>query len=349
VHIHFDQAATPANPAAFCLRNYDFNVFSMSLEEYRQKPSYREDGVDYAEKYIDVAVDRFSLMIHFPAQMCFAQFPSFAAYRHRGAAEIRDDKLNKRVQQHSYYSPLLNTAILEIANPPLGCSYRIFWHVREADQKSARLTATQRKRQRLFAQKLLKIRALLNKETPPDSKLLPMLEPVFKVLASYGESVRQMLQEGFDAGEEVIAAADLDLSIMVLDDSGSPPMLRTALGTGMDSEQYRNIALFVGDGNAGRAWKRRMARVFDRAKAEEDLRFSAYVDIPGLPMHEVLFSIPLIDPDQPSLLYGILNIGTFKKHQADDLRVLDTPENIERLTNMAQAYVLKRLREIVKI
>jgi hypothetical protein len=117
----------------------------------------------------------------------------------------------------------------------------------------------------------------------------------------------------------------------------------------MDSEQYRNIALFVGDGNAGRAWKRRMARVFDRAKAEEDLRFSAYVDIPGVPMHEVLFSIPLIDPDQPSLLYGILNIGTFKKQQADDLRVLDTPENIERLTNMAQAYVLKRLREIVKI
>jgi hypothetical protein len=159
-----------------------------------------------------------------------------------------------------------------------------------------------------------------------------------------------MLQETFDIEEDAIAVTDLDISIIVLDDSGNgPPVLRMAIGTGMASEQYRNLALFVGDGNAGRAWKRRMARVFDRAKAEEDVRSSAYVDIPAAPKHEVLFSIPLIDPDQLSLIYGILNIGTFQKEQADELRLLDTPENIELLTNTAQAYVLKRLREIVKI
>jgi hypothetical protein len=134
VSIRFEHPATSTNPVAFCLRNYDFNVYSMSLEEYRQKASYREDGVDYAEKYIDVPVGHFSLMIRFPAQICFAQTPSFAVYRLKEAEEIRDEKLTRSVQEHSYYSPLLNTAILEIADPPLGCAYRISWHLREADQ-----------------------------------------------------------------------------------------------------------------------------------------------------------------------------------------------------------------------
>jgi hypothetical protein len=90
-----------------------------------------------------------------------------------------------------------------------------------------------------------------------------------------------------------------------------------------------------------------MARVFDRN--ERDPKRHIYVPVSDHLSHQFLVSIPLIDPESAALVYGILNIGTFSAEQADVLRPLGDKDQIGKLTGYAQAFVLKRLLEHLKM
>lgn len=105
--------------------------------------------------------------------------------------------------------------------------------------------------------------------------------------------------------------------------------------------------LFVGDGNAGRAWKRRIARVFD--DNERDAKRHIYIQSPSSLRHKFLVSVPLLDAESSALIYGILNIGTYSDSQAEQLRCLASSDQVEQLTGYAQAYVLKRLLEAARM
>ena len=50
-----------------------------------------------------------------------------------------------------------------------------------------------------------------------------------------------------------------------------------------------------------------------------------------------------------TLIYGILNIGTFSDDQAEVLRQMGMSEQVQSLTSHTQSYVLKRLMEVLKI
>jgi hypothetical protein len=125
------------------------------------------------------------------------------------------------------------------------------------------------------------------------------------------------------------------------------PVLRIVAGTHTHDPKYRDMFLFVGDGNAGRAWKRRMARVYD--PIEKDRKRHIYVPLSEALRHRFLVSVPLIDPDSDALVYGILNIGTFSDSQAEVLRPLGDKPQMEKLAGYAQAFVLTRLLESLKI
>jgi hypothetical protein len=178
-----------------------------------------------------------------------------------------------------------------------------------------------------------------------------LITGVNSVLASIAEYVQRTLGE-----QEPLDAGALELSLMVLDDerpeeptqdARRPPVLRIVAGTHLQGPSYRGPTLFVGDGNAGRAWKRRMARVFDRT--EKDPKRHIYIPVSESLRHRFLISLPLIDPGSAALLYGILNIGTFSAAQADMLRPSGSKGEIEGLTVYAQAFVLKRLLECLKM
>ncbi len=348
----FANPPTPLHPACFCLSNYDWNVYSMNMEEYRQKPGWREDGMDYVEKNIPESWDVFTLLVRFPDQIVFAKDPFFEIYDYSTGVDKREDRLTAEFQDCFYFAKTQNTAVLAVRRPAAPFSYRVSWLLGESRVGvTSSLIPKQRQRQRIFAQRLLGMRRTLDAEVQDTAAAEELYTTVNSVLASVAQYVEQSLGE-----QEQLDPAAFELSLMVLDteqpEEPAPnarklPVLRIVAGTHLHDPQYRGLALFVGDGNAGRAWKRRMARVFDRA--EKDPKRHIYLPVTEHLRHRFLVSIPLIDPESAALVYGILNIGTFSAAQAELLRALGSKEQIERLTGYAQAFVLKRLLECLKM
>lgn len=351
--VEFDNRPTPTNPACFALRCWDWNVYSMNMEEYRQKPTWREDGMDYAEKLVPEKWNQFTVMIQFPPQMVFAKHPFFEIYApSKGGEQPRDDALTEAYKHCFRYSKCLQQAMLSIHLPPYPYSYRISWLLAESRLTVASaLIPEQRVLQRSFAKELLHMRRTVDANTGENLENAIKLEGDVKaVMASFALYIQKTL------GETKLNPRTLELSLMVLDEDQlqvpSPgnrglPVLRIVVGTLLEDPNYRNLAIFVGDGNAGRAWKRRMARVFDRS--ENDPKRHIYVPISPSHAHRFLVSIPLIDPTSDALIYGILNFGTFADDQAELMRGLGAAQEIQNLTSYAQSYVLKRLLELLKL
>jgi hypothetical protein len=349
--VAFSNRPTSNSPSGFAVRCWDWNVYSMNMEEYRQKPGWSEDGLDYAEKYVPEQWQNFTMLVQFPPQIVFAKRPFFEIYNPDSSADqVRNDELTFKCQCCFYYSNSLNQAVLSVQLPPSPFSYRISWLLGESRVMTA-LIPTQRQRQRIFAKKLLLMRRML--EADKDERISEAKEleqGVNSVLASMAEHVQRLL------GDAKLDPSNLEISLMVLDEDQPEmpprgikklPVLRIVAGTLLADPGYRALAFFVGDGNAGRAWKRRIARVFDLN--EKDPKSHVYVPIPGSPGHRFLVSIPLIDPDSDALVYGILNFGTFTDEQAELLRKIGAPQEVQSMTNYVQSYVLKRLIELVKL
>jgi hypothetical protein len=343
--VRFADRPTTERPADVCFRNYDFNTYCMNMEEYRQKPSWREDGIDYMEKSIDEEVGILSLMVRFPEQITLTG-PPFFEVRRPDHDETRADQLTLAYQANFYYSPLLGIAVLRVSNPPAPFYYRISWVLAESlDASTATLTPLLRKRQRDFTQRLLRFRSM--GAQAPNAEDAQTSQKVFTVLASFAQLVKNLMDQTLNADSRMDARG-LELSLMVLDDSNPhAPVLRIAVGTSTESPAYRDLALPVGEGNAGRAWKSRIVRTFDPQSTTPDQRI--YVEVAGRPTHTMLFSIPLIDPKSESLVYALLNLGATSEEMGDLLRRLNDRKGIRQLTEIAHSYVLTRLLEIFNI
>jgi hypothetical protein len=284
--------------------------------------------------------------------MVFAKRPFFEIYDPSDVTnQVRNDELTAAYQHCFYYSSALKQAVLSVENPASPFSYRVSWLLGESRVTvTSALLPLQRQRQRTFARKLLLMRRTLEGENAEKIAAAKALEQgINSVLASVAEHVQKML------GDAELDPASLEISLMVLDEDQPEkplmgirkPVLRIVAGTLLADPGYRGLAVFVGDGNAGRAWKRRMARVFDQN--ETDQKRHVYIPIPNSPSHRFLVSIPLIDPDSDALIYGILNFGTFSEDQAELLRKIGAASEVQSMTSYAQTYVLKRLMELLKL
>jgi hypothetical protein len=352
VNVNFAHRPTQGHEAYLCLRNYDWNAYSMNMEEYRQTPGGREDGLDFAEKNVPESWDTFTFMIQFPDQIFFAKMPFFEVYDYSSGTEQRNDELTGKLQDCFYFSRGLNQAVLALQRPPSPFSYRISWLLAEsAVTVTSPLLPQQRLRQRIFAQRLLQLRRNIDRGQNNDFTTdLQSQTAINAVLAAVAEYIRET-----SGGKELDPRA-LELSLMVLDEEQPEvrvtgdkafPVLRIVAGTHLQDKDYRSLALFVGDGNAGRAWKRRMARIYDGT--EKDPKRHIYIAVSERLRHRFLISVPLIDPESAAMIYGILNIGTFSEPFAEILRPLGQPDEVERLASYAQAYVLQRLLEALKM
>lgn len=354
MNVHFTNRPTPPNPARFAISGWDWNVFSMNLEEFRQKPHFSEtdNGVDYAQKLVSETWRTFTLLIQFPLQMVFALPPYFEIYYPPEASETgRNDDLTDRYRCCFHYSRALNLATLSVEQPPAPFCYRISWQLGQSRAAVASpLTPQQRAKQQTFASRLLRMRRTLETNGVEKADAAKLKESVDAVLASVAEHVYKTL------GGAELDPQTLEISLMVLDEEHKEkappndseyPVLRIVAGTLLEEPAYRKLFFFVGDGNAGRAWKHRMARVYDLN--ETDPKRHIYVPIPGAFRHCFLVSVPLIDPSSNALIYGILNLGTSSKEQAELLRQFGTAPGIEDLTSHAQSYVLHRLKELIRL
>jgi len=348
----FSNCPSQTRPANFCVWGWDWNAYSMNMEEYTQKPGWNADGLDYAEKSVPENWDAFSLLIRFPKQMVFAKRPFLEVYDYSSGKDQRSDEITEKYQDCFYYSIALNQAVLYVARPQWPLSYRISWLLGEgqSEENAAALLPRQRVRQRAFAQKLLEMRRSFDAPTQ-DSEMQHLSSAVNTALASLPEYIHQEMNLGVPLDPQAI-----ELSLMVLDEdqpekssqeNRAHPVLRIVAGTSLRDPVRSKLRLFVGDGNAGRAWKRRTVRVFDRS--QKDPKRHIYLSLPGVPQHSLLISVPLLDRDSAALVYGILNIGTFSDTYAEVLRPLGEPDKIGRIMTYVQGFVLQRLLEVIRL
>src|SRR5207245_1873851 len=173
-------------------------------------------------------------------------------------------------------------------------------------------------------------------------------DAVNRALAIFVNSAAARIQKA--VGLE-LDADKVDITLMVYDDTDKKesPKLRIVAGSCKGDRNHLSFSVDVGDGNAGRAYKKGIVRSFDREKAAKDPKNQTYVPIPNMPPHQMLYSIPLLDPRSPSLIFGVLNFGTFSEDDAKLLRTLDNRESLEWLSNQAQSYVLARMQGVLII
>ena len=163
-------------------------------------------------------------------------------------------------------------------------------------------------------------------------------------LNTLGQFVANLIK-GISEAAGSVSVEQLDVSLMVSDEGDPLPTLRVVAAIGLQGDSFWDFPLKEGDGNAGRAYKKHVFRCYD--SDIPDPKRQTYVRVPGYPQHQLLYSIPLYHPQDNSLIYGVLNIGTFDPHQADLLRQLNTDEGNLWLIGMAQKYFLPRLLDIV--
>jgi hypothetical protein len=254
MNVEFVSRPSLTSPGRFAIRCWDWNCFSMNMEEYRQKPNWREDGLDYAEKEIPQEWKAFTMLVQFPRQIAFAKRPFFEIYNPMsGTEQIRHDELTTAYQHCFYYSSALNLAMLSVQDPPWPFSYRIAWLLGESSvSATSALVPRQRQRQRNFARKLLQMRQDL--ESGVADKILEtkqLEEGVNAALASVAENVQKMV------GEARLDSASLEISLMVLDEEGtvSPssssrklPVLRIVAGTFLADPAYRGLRCSLATG-----------------------------------------------------------------------------------------------------
>jgi len=346
--VRFKHSPTEKRPSNFCLRSYDLNGYVMNMEEYRRKQPGRKDGIDWAEKEIREPVDQFTFAVKFPAALKFTYPPRFEVVA--AATGQVHEWLTEVLQPCFHYSDVLNTAFLSISRPVPNYRYRISWRYPETEGPPGQQNLAAKLKVKRFTAAFLQAAEGARSPEGPDERARALLEGANAALAEFAALLKRRIEEQTGAAEP-LELQQLDLTLMVCDDRDEqqPPTLRMVAGHAMKSPTYRELTLEIGDGNAGRAYKKGTAQVYERRKVAGDPKRHAYVQIPGFPYHEVLCSLPLTSPAAPQLIFGILNVGTFSADQADALRSLNAPESMEWMSGVAHSLVLSRLLEIVRV
>lgn len=159
----------------------------------------------------------------------------------------------------------------------------------------------------------------------PESKAVQ--EAIIETFEDVSSAIERLVcdRNGLAKATAVIDGST-DLSIMVCDRSGPIPHLRLVFWTkaAVHPKSFQEFRLVIGNGNAGRAYKTRTLRLFDREQADSDPKSKAYVQLPGVE-HRVMLSIPLLDPVSQAPL-AVLNIGTTDATQAAMFRSLNNTD-----------------------
>jgi predicted phosphodiesterase len=344
--IVFRQPPTKEKPADFTIQSWDLNTSSMDREEFAvkhpdRKPPFRE----WEEKTIDTPVENFSWQITFPDGFV----PKDVRFEVWDVdAQHEQEEMSEMLQPEIVYSTVSNSAFLNLCRPPAGYRYRISWDIpqgrapwRQHHAESARIASPVQSECEHFTNSLLTMNLQTNFGKPPELSLRARA-----VLEAYKLYVRNWIAEkDKNCHPEEI---ELDVDLMVYDKESE--RLSTAVSTIDYEPRILKFLLEPGDGNAGRAFKRNLVRIWFNGTSLNQTPFQTYVPLSGTSRrHEFLCSIPLHHPGFDRVIIGILNIGAFTTSASRPCRrCLKRPEHVQWLIETAHHYVLNRLLEITQ-
>jgi len=319
-------------PVDFVIQSWDLNASALTEEEFWIKHPNEKEVREYEEKEIDGAIENFTWQVSFPEDFALRDV-RFEVFDQAGA--IKQKELTDILKSRFVFSYLTNSAFLNLQKPPAGYRYRISWKIPPTAGQTAAVP--------LKAQihlKNFKKSALAFRKEDPKSPSEGMLR-VFAILETYKTAVIEKV-----ATDNSVEPSDirLETSLMVYDDSSKPGKLRIIVGTLMDDPNAWNFSLEIGDGNAGRAYKTNITRLWYAGK-HLGMASQWYIPVPGSMQHKFLCSIPLRHPEASHLIMGILNIGTSDQTTSDACKCLNTEESGAWLILGAHNFALTRLME----
>jgi len=292
-----------------------FNAYSMDSRERKLKTG-QSDESDYIQKRItNEQLSRLSIHVQFPERLRIQGSP-YLEVRKMDSNIVEADE-SGRAAKNLDYSPLLRTASLSIPDPTPERAYRVCWRLGPPPGPEPEISEEEQDWHNTVVSKLLMLRKAAEKTNPS-----PIEETRKQKLLVILADCAGLAQKALPTA---IPPSQLEVSLMVVDDSETDraPILRVAGGSDLSSG-YWNLELRIGDGNAGRAVKKRALRIFDADKVDKDPFKHVYKPLPGRLPHRWLMSIPLFSTPHLSLIFGVFNIGTFHISAVRTLRKLET-------------------------
>jgi hypothetical protein len=279
-------------------------------------------------------VHHFSWTLTFPKNFHFLYEPRFEVFH--PITQHRHEWLTEVLQPCFQYSDTTKTAFLAIRRPPVDYLYRITWRVPPRSVDASNVTPKQNLQRLDLREQLLN-----SKGVSPQQRALATR--VSLLLLAFNTLLNQFLTRGVGAKVDVA----FDISLMVLDDRdpAKPPFLQVVAGLPIfaQSPGYLDFSLEVGDGNAGRAFRKNLVRFYEKSKAKDNPKDNTYVEIPGQPGHPILFSIPLRHPGNGSLICCVLNIGATNETEASVLALLKKDFGNAWLIQAGHEFLLTKL------
>lgn len=327
--IKFSEPPTREQAANFVIQSWDLNASALSEEEFRIKHPDATDFREYEEKEIDGAIENFTWQVSFPISLS-VQNVRFEVFDQDG--HEKQPKLTEILAANFLYSSATNNAFVNLYKPPAGYRYRISWKVPQGTP-SLPVPVKAQIDFDTFKSTLLKFRSH-NPQQPPD-EMLKALAILVTFMKEVAERVATMNGVKSDS-------IKFETSFMVYDESSKPGKLRMIIGTLMATPKAWAFDLEIGDGNAGRAYKGNILRLWFKDQPSA-LPFQWYLPVIGFERHTFLCSVPLRHPACPHLIMGVLNLGSFDKTTSQACRCLDSEAESRWLIQAAHDFVLTRL------
>lgn len=352
-------AAPPprSNGVNFVIRSWDLNAASLNEDEFRRKYPGESSPFEWEEKEINFPIEDFSWHLSFPEKFGVREI-RFEVYE--GGCGNPDLELTRLFQSGFIFSPVSNSATLYLHKPPAGYRYRISWRI-PADPENPLVESSSKTGdippQAMWDLSRLKdfLLDLRNEKlnSPPASERMQRAQAK---LQTFQDAVAKKV--ALDANME-IAGLRLVTGVMVYDTpraGGAPDVkaadgpptgkLLIAISTSSDLNSWR-FGLDYGDGNAGRAYKHSIIRVWPARKSDGNVP-DWYIPGPGL-KHTFLCSVPVVHPQSKRVIMAVVNIGSFDQPTGVACRSLDTEDSARWLVEAALFYVLTPLLEELKV
>jgi hypothetical protein len=323
----------------FTVANYTLNAYSMDRREgaERGQADPDRDGLDFL---LMEAVDELRLEATFPDEFRFEAVRVEVLEPLEVIDVVHEDLTNKF---HGSARAVGGHFEVKLQQPPPNCRYRVTWAL--PAPQVAPISSEGNARRAYFEKALLTLVA--SPQPKPGSVPYEVLEAIIEAFEDISSALEELVcQRNALAKGAAVVDETTDLSVMVCDRSVGLPQLRLIFWNKAEEhgDAFQSFRLVIGNGNAGRAYKTRALRLFDKEQSGSDPKASAYVQLRGVE-HRFMFSIPMIDPLSQSPL-AVFNVGTADPTQAAAYRSLNKSD-LQRLIKALHGRPLARLAEAI--
>jgi len=320
----------------FSVENYTLNAYAMNVREAAER-GQADVQRDFVDLLLTDAVDELCFEAIFPQEFRFDDV-RLEVLEPLDEIDVVNDALTREFA--AIPAPVGNRLAVTLPQPPPNYRYRVSWAL---PRTSAPIAAAAEARRAQFERAFLNLVA--DDPSKPSEPPSPVQDAIIEAVEDVSSELERLVVETGNFGHDVTVVDErTDFSLMVCDRSAPPPRLRLVFWNRQfeHPEAFRDFRLAIGNGNAGRAYKTRTLRLFDKSEAEAvgKPKAGTYVKLHGI-RHDFMFSVPLIDP-RSGFPLAVLNVGTADRVQAAMFRALP-PAALEQLVGAIHQAPLARL------